>query len=204
MLKNPYPGKFIVFEGLDGSGKSVQAELMRNFLIGKGYQVLMTKEPTLNSLAGRRIRQILDEKTKEDPREIQRLFTEDRKENLENTVYPALEQGKTVISDRYFFSTFAYGKSDGVDLEWMININDNFILPDFTFIMKVSPEVCLARIEKRGEGIKLFEKRAKLERVWETYLTFPARFTNVYMIDGEGAIEDISQKIIGMVEKMEA
>ena len=199
MIKNPYPGKFIVFEGLDGSGQSTQADLLKNFLTEKGFEVILTKEPTQDSQSSREIRETLDKKIKITPQKLQELFTQDRREHLENLIIPALKEGKMVISDRYFFSTFAYGASGGIDLEWLIKINNEFLLPDSTIILKVSPEICLSRIEKRGEGIKLFEKVEKLKKVWQTYEVLPARFENVYMIDGEKTIEEVFSEVKSLV-----
>jgi dTMP kinase len=195
MQKNIYPGKFIVFEGLDGSGQSTQANLLKNFLGENGREVVLTKEPTKNSSVSQKIRDVLDEKIKIESRELQKLFTQDRKEHLDDLIIPALKDNKIVISDRYFFSTFAFGVSDGLDLEWLINMNNDFLLPDYTFLIRVSSEVCVERINKRGEGIKLFEKIEKLSRVWETYKILPNRFENVYMIDGEKTIEGVFSQV---------
>jgi len=199
MQKNTYQGKFIVIEGLDGSGQSTQAELLRDFLIRKGFEVILTKEPTLNSEAGKKIRKILDKELKLNPEELQELFTRDRKEHLKSLIIPALKEGKIVISDRYFFSTFAYGVADGLDLDWLIKINNEFLLPDLTFFLKVRPEICIQRIKKRGEGIKLFEKKEKLEKVWQTYEILPKRFENVYMIEGEKNKEEVFSQIRNIV-----
>ncbi|MDD5047666.1 MAG: dTMP kinase, partial [Methanoregulaceae archaeon] len=109
MPDNPYKGKFIVFEGLDGSGQSTQVKLLADFLKNKNIKVLATKEPTLDSAAGRLIRKALDKKTKILPKKFQELYAQDRKEHLNKVIIPNLEKGKTVISDRYFFSSFAYG-----------------------------------------------------------------------------------------------
>ena len=199
MIKNTYPGKFIVFEGLDGSGQSTQAALLKDFLIKQDYQVVLTKEPTRDSGAGKKIRQILDEKIKEKPAELQKLFAKDREEHLQNIIVPALEQGKFVISDRYFFSSFCFGVSDGVDLDWLIKLNDNFLLPDLSFILKVSPRVCLERINKRRTAKTLFEKEEKLTKVWENYEKMPQRFENIHIIDGERPIEEVSEEIKNIV-----
>lgn len=199
MRKNLYPGKFIVFEGLDGSGQTTQANLLKDFLIKQGKEVILTKEPTLDSLAGKKIREVLDKKIEIKAKELQELFTEDRKEHLEHLIIPDLKEGKIVVSDRYFFSTFAYGKTEGLNLDWLIGINDDFLLPDLTFILKVSPDVCIQRIEKRGEGKKLFEKKEKLEKVWQTYEILPSRFESVYIIDGEKTKEDVFFQIKNIV-----
>ena len=199
MIKNNNPGKFIVFEGLDGSGQTTQAGLLKDLLQKNGFKVVLTKEPTLDSEAGKKIRQALDKVIKVEPCSLQELFTQDRKEHLENLVVPAIKEGKMVISDRYFFSTFAFGASDGLDLEWLIKINNEFLLPDLAFILKVSPKTCVKRIERRGEGKKLFEKEKKLVRVWETYAILPNRFKNVYMIDGEKPIEEVFTEVKALV-----
>ena len=199
MIKNPYPGKFIVFEGLDGSGQSTQADLLRDFLIKKGFDVILTKEPTKDSRASREIKKALDEKIKIEPSKLQELFTEDRKEHLEKLIIPALKGNKMVISDRYFFSTFAFGTSDGLTLDWLIKINDKFLVPDLTIILKVSPENCVERIEKRGSAITLFEKKEKLKKVWQTYQILPNRIKNTYIIDGEKSIEEVSKLVKELV-----
>lgn len=195
MKRNNYPGKFIVFEGLDGSGQSTQADLLRDFLIEKGLEVVLTKEPTLDSEAGKKIREILEKKAKTSPGDLQDLFVKDRGEHLENLIIPALKQGKFVISDRYIFSTLAYGTADGLDLNELIKLNDDFLLPDLTFILDVSAKICISRIEERGTGKTLFEKEAKLSKVSENYKLFPKMFDNVKIIDGEKSIEQVFEDI---------
>jgi len=195
MEKNQYSGKFIVLEGLDGSGQSTQAGLLRDFLIKEGHGVVLTKEPTFDSEAGRKIREALDEKLQVESKQLQELFAQDRKEHLENLIVPALKEGKMVVCDRYFFSSFAYGASDGLELDWLLKINDGFLLPDLTFILKVSPEVCIERIEKRGSEKTLFEKKEKLAKVWQTYSILPNRLSDVYIIEGEKEIGDVLSQI---------
>ncbi|KKS90516.1 MAG: putative thymidylate kinase [Parcubacteria group bacterium GW2011_GWF2_43_11] len=195
MIKNPYLGKFIVFEGLDGSGQSTQADLLRNFLTEKGFEVILTKEPTQDSQASREIRETLGKKIKITPQKLQELFTQDRREHLENLIIPALKEGKMVISDRYFFSTFAYGVFSGLDLTWLMKINDEFLIPDATFILKVRPEICVSRIEKRGSAKTLFEEVEKLSRVWQTYAILPNHIENAYIINGEKIIEEVFAEV---------
>lgn len=191
MLKNTNKGKFIVFEGLDGSGQSTQAGLLKDFLLEKGYEVILTKEPTIDSEAGRKIRKVLDKKLDISSKKLQELFAQDRKEHLENTIIPALKQGRIVISDRYFFSSFSYGAANGLDLEWLIEINNLFLLPNIIFLLEVKPETCIGRIEGRGLEKTLFEKKEKLEKTWETYKILPGRFENVYLINGERPIDEV-------------
>jgi len=169
MRKNHYSGKFIVFEGLDGSGQTTQAELLAEFLKRRGKKVLKTKEPTFQSEAGKKIKKVLEKKEKVSSLELQKLFTQDRKWHLENIVIPALREGKIVISDRYFFSTFSYGTAEGVSLRYLYKINDDFLLPDLVFFLDVPPKISLERIEKRGKEKSIFEKADKLGKIYTQY-----------------------------------
>ncbi len=195
MKKNNYSGKLIVIEGLDGSGQSTQVKLLRDFLIKKGFEAVLTKEPTLDSKAGEKIREILDEKIKTTPSELQDLFVEDRKEHLEELIIPALKEDRFVVLDRYLFSTLAYGAADGLDLDELIKKNNDFLLPDITFILNVSAKTCISRIEKRGTDKTLFEKEKQLSKVLENYKLFPKMFDNVKIVDGEKSIDEVFEDI---------
>ncbi|OGE75332.1 MAG: dTMP kinase [Candidatus Doudnabacteria bacterium RIFCSPHIGHO2_01_52_17] len=188
-------GFFVVFEGPDGSGQSTQVELLVNYLKAKGCKVLATKEPTLQSKAGKTIREALDEKIKLGPQELQGLFTKDRASHLKNIILPALKRGKIVISDRYFFSSFAFGAANGVSLDWLVRMNKMFLHPDLTLILDVPAEVSVGRIEKRGKLKTLFEKKQKLEKVIKIYRIFPRRFSNVYLVDGRKPIPKVFQSV---------
>ncbi len=201
MKKNTFLGKFIVFEGLDGSGQSTQSGLLKDFLIENGYNVVLTKEPTLDSEAGRKIRKVLDKELEISSKGLQELFAQDRREHLEKIIIPALKRGSIVISDRYFFSTFAFGASAGVDLEWLIKINNQFLYPNITFLLKVSPEICVDRIIKRGTKTTLFEKVEKLKNVWQTYKILPERFDNIYVIDGEKSIKGVFEQVEEVISR---
>ncbi len=194
MLKNTYPGKFIVFEGPDGSGQSTQAALLEKYISNLGRKVILTKEPTLDSEAGLEIKAILNHEKEASPEELQKLFVEDRREHLEKVIIPALKEGSVVISDRYFFSTFAFG-SLGADLEWLISMNSDFLLPDATFVLVVKPETSIERIAHRGIKSTLFEKLESLRKVVENYKNLGTRFANMFFIDGERPIGEIHKEI---------
>lgn len=202
MKKYNYPGKFIVIEGLDGSGKTSQVKLLVNFLKKKGKDVISTKEPTVDSRAGKDITAVLRGEIKMEPLELQKLFWQDRKEHLENKVTPALKSGKIVVSSRYTFSSFAYGSNEGLDLNLLIEMNKDFLLPDLTIIVDVLPENCIKRIENRGEPKKYFEKIEKLKRVNEVYKKMPETFDNVFIINGEKPILEVFGDIKKEVEKI--
>ena len=200
MIDNIYPGKFIVIEGLDGSGQSTQVSHLAEFLANRGHNVVATKEPTMDSSYGREIRRVLNERIEMDPLEFQKLYAKDREEHLNNKVIPALKEGKVVISDRYFFSTFAFGTAHGSDLETLIELNSNFLYPDIIFLLQVKPKICIKRIEERGSHKDLFEKEERLAKVWDVYKTLPARFKNMKVIDGERSVGEIADEIKQKVE----
>ena len=198
MIKNIKLNKrFIVFEGLDGSGQTTQVNLLKNFLLKKGLKVISTKEPTLDSIAGKKIRKILDKKIRITPGQLQRLFVQDRKEHLKKKIIPGLKKGKVVISDRYFFSSFAYGSAEGLNLDWLVKINKRFLTPDLIFILKVNPEICIERIKKRKKLRTLFETKEKLQKVWQVYEKLPDYFKemDIRIIDGEQTIEKVFSQI---------
>jgi dTMP kinase len=195
MIKSNYPGKFIVVEGLDGSGKSSQVDLVIEYLKQQGKDVVVTREPTMDSEAGRKIKQALRKEIAVEPLELQKLYVQDRKEHLENKVTPALRDGKFVVSSRYAFSTFAYGYSDGLDVNLLVEMNKDFLLPDLTIIIDVDPESCVKRIEGRGEPKELFEQKEKLTRVNEIYKKAPQMFENVIIINGTRPIQEVFEDV---------
>ena len=184
---------FIVFEGLDGAGNSTQSMLLAEFLKGRGKDVLLTKEPTENPI-GKIIRDVLQKKMKTSPVALQILFTADRGHHLHSEIEPALEQGKVVISDRYMFSTMAFGGL-GADMEFLKHINSKFRVPDITFIIDVPPEVAIKRISSRQGDVELFEEAEKLEKTRKNYLKLKDQFPNVHVIDGDRPIEAVAAEV---------
>jgi dTMP kinase len=198
--KNPHKGKFIVFDSLDGAGNSTQVKILADYLNKIGKRTHITKEPT-SYLIGGLIKSQLTNDWKSSPECLQLLFSADRAYHLEKEIIPLLKRGINVISDRYFFSTMAYGNLKINDLNWLIDINKKFILPDLTFFLKVSPKVCIERIKKERFEITLFEKEKILRKVWKNYEILSKRFKNIYIIDGERSIEEISNEVIKITEK---
>lgn len=186
MIKNNYSGKFIVFEGLDGSGQSTQAKLLKASL----NNAILTKEPRLENKV---IRQVLDSKKKLNPKILQELFAQDREEHLEQEIIPALKQNKTVICDRYAFSSFAYGGVN-VDLDYLLEINKEFLMPDIVFFLDTKPEICLQRIKTRGDKRTLFEKKQVLEKVYQNFKCLSNQF-NFKIINGEKSIKKVFEQI---------
>jgi dTMP kinase len=207
MVKSKYPGKFIVFDGLDGSGMSTQAGRLALFLNEKEQKlkfghtgVHSTKEPT-SSLIGGLIKSQLTHDWKSSPVCLQLLFSADRAYHLEKEIIPLLERGVIVICDRYFFSTLAYGNRDINDMAWLLNIQKKFLLPDITFFLRVSPKVCIERIRRERFEVTLFEKEEILKKVWENYEKLAKKFKNINIINGEKPIDKITRDITKIVQK---
>lgn len=191
-------GKFIVFEGPDGSGQTTQAETLRNYLQEKNIPVVLTKEPTKESEAGRKLSDVLNHRLEATPDEIQELFNEDRRHHIETLILPSLKEGRVVISDRYFFSSIAYGPEE-YDHE---SVYRNFPLPDLTLILEISPEESIKRILKRGKPVQLYETQEKLKKVMENYHRIATQFPNVHLINAERSIEEIRKEVVELVSKI--
>ena len=194
MNKNPYPGKFIVFEGLDGSGTTTQANLLFKYLKKQGKKVYLTGEPTRSLIGGLVEGQIAGD-WKSSPECLQLLFTADRAHHLEKEIIPLLKKGITVICTRYILSTLAYGSINIKDSQWLINLNKKFIWPDITFLLMVPPKICIQRIKKERFHKELFEKEEKLKKVLKNYLKFTKKFKNTYVINGEEPIKKVGEGI---------
>lgn len=199
MIKNNYPGLFISFEGLDGSGSSTQISLLARKLELEKYKVLMTKEPT-NNIIGGLIRGQLTKGWSSSPRGLQLLFAADRDHHLKREVIPALEKGIIVLSDRYAFSTVAFG-SLNCDRQWLLELNKYFLEPDLTILLKVSPKSCIERITKSRVNFEFFEEASKMKKIWQTYQWLDKKFASIVMLDGERKIEDIARDIFMIVKK---
>lgn len=209
MIKNPCKGKFIAFEGPDGSGSSTQMELLKKYLLSlhneqsqKYPPVHATKEPTSNSFGGL-IREALQHRVQLSPRTLQRLFTTDRSHHLETEIIPLLQKGITVLTDRYAFSTIAYGAVDINDWKWLLHLNSDFIFPDLTFILLVDPKECMARIQKSRFHQELFETEESLRKVVENYRRVVREFSShdVFALNGEQPQERIFATVKTIVNK---
>ena len=166
-------GVFISFEGIDGSGKSCLADLVAKWLIGQGYQVVMTREPGGSQL-GQALRQQLLESNfgSLDPFSETLLFLADRSRHVEEVIKPALAAGKIVISDRFIDSTIAYqGGGRGLDIAQLQTLNQFAIkgcVPDLTVFFSVSLEIALNRQDSAKDRMEL-EDSSFFARVASVY-----------------------------------
>jgi len=162
---------FIVMEGIDGCGKTTQAKLLYEWLIKEGHDVLLTAEPT-SSIIGKCLKTILSSGVQIDPHALALLFTSDRYEHIKKEIEPALRDKKIVISERYYHSTIAYQAAQGVDREWLIDINSFAIekKPDIAFLLDIPPESAIPKIQEKDK--KFREAIDRLDREIEAARKF--------------------------------
>lgn len=200
MKPNPYPGLFIDIEGLDGSGASTQVELVRQRLLRDGFSAYTTKEPTDNVIGGL-IRGALTGVYKLPPDSLQLLFVADRRHHLEREIIPVLNNGNILITDRFLWSTIAFGAIK-LSRRWLLQIHHYCFLPDLSIFLRVSPKTCIKRIKDDRFDFELFEEEDKLWRVWEGYEWLAKKFPKeIKIIDGELNSREITNEIIRLVER---
>ena len=162
-------GVFICIEGLDGSGKSTQAKLLTKKLCQTGYNAIFTAEPSQGKI-GKFMRKRLFEQERMLTSVEALLFAADRIEHVQNTVIPALKEGKIVVSDRYVYSSFAYQGSAGLDLTWIESINANAKKPDLSFFIDVAPEVVLERLKRKKSVMENLQTQQCVRKIYQNYI----------------------------------
>jgi dTMP kinase len=192
-------GVFIVIEGLDGSGKTTQANMLSKRLCSK-HDVICTAEPSRYK-TGRFIRErcLYDEKRL--PVEAEALlFAADRVEHVQKEILPALKEGKIVVCDRYLYSTLAYQGSAGLSLDWIRTINAAALQPDLAVFIDMPPERVLERLRRKKSVMETLETQLKVR---EIYLKFVEK-GELAMIDGdrlkEAVAEDLYRKVLGFLK----
>ncbi|MBI2173136.1 MAG: dTMP kinase [Candidatus Aenigmarchaeota archaeon] len=193
-------GKFIVFEGLDGSGITTQSTLLRNYFMNKGRDALLTKEPT-DGLIGGMIKACLRKEWKTTPLTLQMLFASDRAHHLSTEIEPALKKGKIVICDRYILSSIVYG-SLSVPTATLKQLNAEFKKPAATIFIDTQPRICIERIKKARHHIELFEEEQRLEQIRRNYLALKNYFPETCIVDGNRVPEEVLNDIIKAVGKI--
>ena len=166
--------KFIVFEGIDGSGKSTQCSLLYNFIRSTNTPVKLLAEPTSGEY-GQKIRKMLQGNTPATVEEQIRLFMEDRQQDFDLNIKPCMDSGITMVMDRYFYSNAAYQGSAVITPSDIIrqNIDKGFPAPDRVYYIDIEPAEAMKRITARnGSGkTELFEKKNFLEGVRKNFLS---------------------------------
>lgn len=207
-MNNP-KGRFIVFEGIDGCGKTTQISLLKKRIEQNGSRCFETKEPS-DGPVGSMIRQCLTGRIKVDESTLAALFAADRLDHINNTtdgLSLKLNDGINVISDRFILSTYAY-QSVRVPLDWVMNMNSlsaSSCKPDYHIFIDVEPDVTLERMSKGRFHTELFENKKRLTEVRNKYLELINKLKdteNIIIVDGNQDIDDISEEIWSTVSHL--
>lgn len=206
-------GILITFEGIEGCGKSTQANRIFNYLLNSKYDVILTCEPGATKV-GKIIREILLSITNKniDPYAELYLYLADRAQHLKEVIYPNYRDGKIIICDRYYYSTVVYqgvARNIGVEtVELLHSVMPSFIKPNITFILDISVDESIRRTKKRIQEEKSnvfvrfeLEERVFHENIRQGYLEILKRESpRVLIIDGMKDIDEITAQIINYLK----
>ena len=179
VMKNNKRGKFIVFEGLDGSGKTTQMRMLVEYLESKGEACFSTREPT-DSAFGTQLRSCMKGNIDTNEYTIAALFAADRLDHIldsVNGIKKKLDEGVNVFCDRYYFSSYAYN-GEFVPFEWVVELNRparEMMKPDLTVFIDLSSEESMKRVGRRSEAER-YETMEKQQKIRERFFTAFKRF----------------------------
>ncbi len=210
MTRPAWNGRFIAFEGIDGSGTTTQATLAAAALRADGFRVLQTREPSDGPI-GTLIRQALQGRVGLPGRArplteetLALLFAADRLDHLEAEILPALRQGQLVICDRYLLSSLAY-QGAACSMDWVEQINAGAILPDLTIFLEVKLAAAWRRRSARGRSRELFEsdeRQRQVRRQYQAAIGRRAKRDRILVLDGGQPVDQVAaeaQKAIRQV-----
>lgn len=215
MKINTEDGKFIVFEGLDGSGQTTQANLLTKWVWEKrGQYSYYTKEPTDGPI-GLMLRMFLSKRLycapnngnggprRPDETTMALCFAADRADHIHNEIFPKLKAGVHVIADRYYHSSLAYQSVDA-ELPWIREINKNIIRPDLTLFLDVPPAICIKRMITQRWHVELYEDQDNLEKVRKNFLLTieksKAEGERIEIISGYQSPKDVHRDVVQAVK----
>ena len=199
-------GKFIVFEGIDGAGKTTQIQLLAKRLRESGVDVDVSAEPTTNE-SGKALRRALSGQDKKSYCEMAAMFVLDRiGHNYE--IRDLVDAGKTVISDRYYYSSLAY-QGKATDYNWVRTMNidcPDIRRPDVCIYLDLTPEESLKRISNGRESVEIYENLEKLTEVrasfYYTIEDLRKDGEQIFIVDASRSIEEISDEIFNIVSNI--
>jgi len=194
---------FFVFDGIDGAGKSTQIELFSEWLTSNNHNVVNCSDPG-STILGNKMREILLGKS-EFPIHVRSemlMFSVARAQLVEQIIRPAIEAGKTVVCDRYFFSTVVYqGHAGNLSIDEIMAVTNVAVagmMPDVTFLFDLPVDEAIARITQQGDGLDRMESRGAeyFQKVRNGFIAESERWpTGVEVIDATASVEDIQCEI---------
>jgi len=200
-------GALIVFEGIDGCGKSTQLARAVTLLRARGLDPVVTREPT-DGVWGRRIREMARGGDAVAPETELAWFFEDRREHMRDVVAPALAAGRIVLSDRSYVSTVAYQGARGLDADGILADSEaEFVKPDLVLLFEIGPRQAAERIEARGGAREpVFENLPFQERVAALFAAL--EIDGLVRIDAtrdeEAIAADVRRALDALLDELEA
>lgn len=203
-------GRFIVFEGIDGSGKSTQIQNISKRLKAETLKVYTTFEPT-DGPVGSLIRKMLSGEIATDQRTIASLFAADRTDHLtnqKNGIKQKVDQGEIVLCDRYYFSSYAY-HAQYIDMEWVIHansLNTEILKPDLTIFIDADPGICFKRIKLSRTDFEMYEQIDVMKNVRINYFKAFDRLKDsekIAVVDGNRSSKRVEDAILNEISKLE-
>lgn len=203
-------GKFITFEGPEGSGKTSVITGVKKYLEDAGHGLVTTREPGGIKIA-EEIRDIIlsKENTEMDAHAEALLFAASRSQHFSEKIIPALKENKIILCDRFIDSSLAYqGHARGLGIDEVYEINKFAIgnkMPDLTIFIDVPPSVGLARVFSNSRKVDRLdlESLAFHEKVYEGYMIIAKKYNNrIVIIDGTQKVEAVIQDAINVIEKI--
>ena len=204
--KEMVKGKFITFEGCEGSGKSTQIRLLTQYLDKAGIPYVVTREPGGSSIAEQIRKVILDGKNMEMCDECEALlYAASRFQHLKDKVIPALEAGKLVICDRYVDSSLAYqGVARGLGTEFIESINSRALKeyqPDLTVFLNIPPDAAFNRKHGADKNDRMEQQGLDFhKRVYEGYLSLLPKYPRICAVECGGTMFETSEKIVSLLK----
>ena len=189
----------INLEGIDGCGKSTQSQLLMDEFEKNDEKTILLKEPT-NGKYGRKLWEMLRGKIEATTEEILELFVMDRKEHVDQKINPALNEGKIVLMDRYYYSTMAYQAAAGIDVKRIRKDNEFAPKPDIVLVFDLPADLAMKRV--RGHSVAdVFEKEEHLEKVRKAYLNLEDD-SLVRIIDATRTPEEIFDEVWKLISEV--
>ena len=189
----------INLEGIDGCGKSTQSQFLMGEFEKNNEKTILLKEPT-NGKYGRKLWEMLSGKIEATTEEILELFVMDRKEHVDQKINPALNEGKIVLMDRYYYSTMAYQAAAGIDVKRIRKDNEFAPKPDIVLVFDLPADLAMERV--RGHSVAdVFEKEEHLEKVRKAYLNLEDD-PLVRIIDAVRTPEEIFDEVWKLVSEV--
>lgn len=213
-------GKFIVLEGIEGSGKSLQTKILVEYLLEMGIPIYKTKEASDGPIGKILHQEYLSGKRKADNRLLNLLYVADRLDHITNDqdgMIKFIDDGTTVVSDRYYLSSAAYHSSfffdepdeqynAMVDIIEKNKINRDLLKPDITILLDVRPEVAWKRVLKRGDNKEIFDNYHTLQKLRICYdkamLYLSDIGDNIIKIDGNDSPSEVHNRIVSVINEI--